>query len=375
MIVKTLSTNKPSPRKLSRTLLPALAVALCAALIGAAAASAAVPRTFFGISAVRPSPNDYSGMASRVGAGSVRIEIGWPSVQASKHAAFNWNGIDQRFRRAAAFGLRPLPIVFGTPSFIDHDPDHVTAPVHGKAERKQWQNFVRAAAQRYGPGGEFWRQSPALDSRLAPKNWLVWNEQNARAYWYPKASPKQYARLLRVSRKAFDDVDPDILITTGGMFGYPENKHSMKAKKFLKRLYRQRGAKAAIDAVSIHPYAGNIKAVKKQVKDARFVMNQAGDHRAKLLIGEIGWASGGHPKNYFLIKNKKIQKRLLQKSYKLLLHKRKRWGIVGAYWFTYRDSKDDPVCNWCPKAGLLNKHGKFKPAGHAYKRLVAKKTG
>jgi hypothetical protein len=164
-------------------------------------------------------------------------------------------------------------------------------------------------------------------------------------------------------------------MTVGGMFGYPENKHSISARGFLRDLYRTKGAKNLIDAVSLHPYGGKIGEVSKQVAGARRVMDQAGDRKAKIIIGEVGWASGGEPKSYFLIKNKKGQDRLLKEAYKLFLKRRKAWGITAAYWFTYRDYGGHEVCNWCPKAGLLSKKGKFKPAGETYRALVRKNTG
>ncbi len=188
-------------------------------------------------------------------------------------------------------------------------------------------------------------------------------------------NPKQYAKLLRATRTAFDTVDKSVKITTGGMYGFPGNRHSMYAKPFLKKVYAQKGAKHVIDGVPLHPYGAKVSAVRKQISDAHKVMLKAHDRKAKIVIGEIGWASGGKPKSYFLIKNKSGQKRLLQQSFRMLLNKRKKWNITSAYWFTYQDDGGDPVCNWCPKAGLLDKHGNFKPAGKAYKHLAMKSTG
>ncbi len=117
---------------------------------------------------------------------------------------------------------------------------------------------------------------------------------------------------MRATRTAFDTVDKSLKITTGGMFGFPQNRHSMDAKPFLKKVYAKKGAKHAIDGVSLHPYGSKVSAVRDQISDAHKVMLKAHDRKAKIVIGEIGWASGGKPKNYFLIKNKNGQKRLLQ---------------------------------------------------------------
>lgn len=363
-------SDNPSPRLRARafgaTLLAAVAV-LCALQ---AAVAEAVPRSFFGVSAVRPNAADYHRMGD-MGVGSVRIEIAWGQVQPKRNADFNWNVVDQRFRRAATFGVRPQPILFGSPPYISGgEYGHVVAPVKRKAHRKAWQRFVTATAERYGPDGAFWRQSPGLNSKLAPGNWIIWNEQNARNFWHPKANPREYATLLRISRSALDEVNPEISITTGGMFGYPKKKKvSLPAKKFLKQLYRQKRMKKVIDAVSLHPYATALGGVKKQVKDARKILKRS-DRTAGIVIGEIGWASGGKPKNNFLIKSKSKQRTLLKRAYGLFLKKRKNWNIRNVFWFTFRDNHEAEVCVWCPKAGLLNHKGKLKPAGKAYRGLI-----
>lgn len=362
--------------------LPLLAVALIATLLcslaAAAPSQAAVPSTFFSLSTVRPVPADYARI-SQIGAGAVRVEIGWPSVQPAKGADLNWRETDKRFRQAATFGLAPQPVIFGAPGFVTGDDNHVRGPVQTASERRQWKRFAAAALARYGPGGEFWVSS-ALDQGLAPKNWIIWNEQNARAFWHPKAAPGEYATLLEITREAFDTVDPTVKMTIGGMYGYPIHPKALGAKKFLNKLYKRNGTKQLIDGVSVHPYAGQVSGVKKQVKMLRRVMNKAGDRSASLYIGETGWASSGRDTGAFnfLIKSKKGQARLLKKSYNFFLNKREKWRIRGVSWFTWRDFGNDgghEVCGWCPKAGLLNQRNKVKPAGEVFASLVAKKTG
>lgn len=351
---------------------------LLVSLVATAPARADVPRTFFSLSTVRPVPGDFARIA-QVGAGTVRVEIGWPSVQSSKGAAFDWRETDKRFRQAATFGLAPQPVIFGAPGFVTGDDEHVRGPVKTVSERRRWKRFAAAAMARYGPNGEFWVNS-ALDQSLAPRNWIVWNEQNARAFWHPKASPAGYATLLEITREAFDSVDPSTKMTIGGMYGYPIHPKAMGAKKFLNKLYKRKGTKKLIDGVSVHPYAGKLRGVKKQVKMLRRVMNKRGDRRASLYIGETGWASSGRETGAFnfLIKSKKGQARLLKKSYKFFLNKRVKWRIRGVSWFTWRDYGNDgghEVCGWCPKAGLLNQRNQVKPAGEAFASLVARKTG
>lgn len=366
--------QKPTTPTARRRALIGAALAAVSLFALASTAQASVPRSFFGLSAVRPTAPDFTRMGD-IGAGSYRVEIPWPAVQSIKNGPFTWAAIDARIHSAAANGLKPQPIIFGTPGFISGDSNHVRGPIKSKVQRLQWQLFTQAAVARYGPGGLFWIENPSLSPALAPDDWILWNEQNAPAFWHPKPKPAEYATLLRITREAVDLINPSIDLTVGGMFGAPHNSKGMTAKKFLKQLYKQRGAKALIDGVSAHPYDANLGGVRGQIKDLRRVMDRAGDRKAHLYIGEIGWASGG-PKRSPLVKSKAGQARLLKQAYKLFLSRRKQWNIAAVYWFTWQDyAEGGPECAWCPKAGLLNKKAKKKPAGKAFEKLIDKKVG
>jgi hypothetical protein len=338
------------------------------ALGGPAASEAAVPAEFFGMTAVEPTEADFAGMGA-AGVGSYRVTVSWRGAQAEAGGSFDWASSDRNFRAVASNGLLPIPMLFGAPAFVTPDPSRIVPPVRNGTDRRAWREFVAAAVARYRPGGEFWVGNPDLDPGLAPEDWLIWNEQNARTFWRPKASPREYARLLRDSRMAIKGQDPDASLVVGGMYGYPRHPRSMSMPKFLKRLYSRRGMKRAIDGVSLHPYAGNLREVKKQLKLGRRTLRRAGDGRAEIWVGEIGWASGGDRRSA-LVKTKRRQARLLKRSYELLLAKRRRWNIRAAFWFTWRDYSSDSICKWCPKAGLLSRGSKPKPAHRKFTRLA-----
>ncbi len=369
----------PAPSlPIRRALALFLASVTALALFGAddAAAKKKVPKApsdFFGVSAVRPTADDFAGMA-KLGAGTYRVEFGWPSIQARQDGPFNFTQTDQRVAEAAANGMKIVPIVFGTPGFLTGDGARIYAPTGDNTQRSEWQDFVEAVVTRYRDGGTFWQANPQLDARLAPDDLILWNEQNAAPFWWPKANPKQYGALLRITREAIDRVDKKLKIVTGGMFGFPKDKkNSINAKPYLKKLYKQRQAKKIIDGVSVHPYDGKLKGVEKQVKQARQVMNKAKDKKAKIIIGEFGWSSGGPRKNAF-VKSKKGQAKLLKQAHNFFLKKRKSWKIESLYWFSYNDHAGDGFCLWCPKAGLVAKNGTLKPSGRAYKKLVKQKS-
>jgi hypothetical protein len=260
-------------------------------------------------------------------------------------------------------------MLFGTPDFIKSKPGRIKPPVRSKADRRAWRAFVRAAAARYGPGGQFWIAHPDVPNR-APRDFLIWNEQNAPTFWRPKPDVGEYATLLRLAAAGAGEGNPAVRTIVGGMYGYPHAKSGIPAAKFVRRLYRQKNVRGAIDGIALHPYAGGIKGVRKQITRVRKVARRAGA-RPRLVIAEIGWASGGNGSRQ-LTKTRKGQARMLKESYRLLLKKRQAWRIDSVFWYVWKDQASNPNCRWCPKAGLVNQKGKDKPSWRAYKRLIAR---
>lgn len=344
-----------------------LLICLIGALL-APPARAAAPSEFFGVSAVRPTEVDFR-LMPQYGVGAYRLGLGWRGIQPNRREKYSWGGADQQVRWASESGLQVYPYLVGTPKFVQKRGTKSIPPVRRKLHREKWEAFVAATVARYGPGGDFWRENPDLVPRPA-RDYVIWNEQNAQTFWKPAANPREYARLVRLSRSGIDSVDPDVRLVTGGIYGYPQNSKSMFAVPFLRKLYQKRGMVKAIDGISIHPYAPKLAGVKKQVRDMRRVALRAGDRKVDLWIGEVGWASGG--RKHELTKNPAKQAKLLESSYRFFLAKRKAWRIRSVMWFVWRDYTGDEICSWCPEAGLLDADHTAKPSGKAYRGLASK---
>ena len=56
-------------------------------------------------------------------------------------------------------------------------PNRCDLPVKTSWQRWAWQKFLREAARRYGPEGEFWEDHTKLDY-LPITHWEIWNEEN-----------------------------------------------------------------------------------------------------------------------------------------------------------------------------------------------------
>ena len=347
--------DKTVPRLLGAVVALVLAVPLVAPT-----SAGAVPREFFGVSAVAPSSDDFARMgAARVG--TYRLLLHWPSVQQSRHAPYDWSAPDHEIANAARHGIRPLVFVSSSPKFAGATPQ--TAPLGSGDARNEWKRFLAAAVSRYGPGGEFWQQNPTIPRRPV-RVWQVWNEQNA-GHFFAAPSPRRYAKLLRLSSKAIRRADPRADVLLGGMFGYPNGNGSIYMRDYLKRLYRVRGIRSKFDGVALHPYAATPDQLRYQVVRARRIMNRNRDKDTPIWITEIGWSTDG-PSGWPLVTNKDGQAQRLRQTFKLLARKRHRWGIKRVVWFAWRDFEQD-VCRWCGGAGLVALNGNPKPSLGAFK--------
>jgi hypothetical protein len=303
----------------------------------------------------------------RAGVGTYRFPVTWPSVQAGPDAPFDWTAPDREFAGAARNGLRPLPVLYGSPRFAAGKPE--APPLGSRRARQGWISFVEAAVRRYGPGGEFWELDPTLPP-MPPRAWQVWNEQNAVHYWRPRPRPGKYASLLRMSSAAIRRADPSADVLLGGMFGFPNGRRSIYLKDYLKRLYRVRSIRDEFDGVAVHPYGGTLRMMRYQVKAARKIMDHNGDAKVPIWVTEIGWATAG-PQNFRIVTTRKGQAKLLKRAFEILLGARGRWKVRGVVWFAWRDFEHD-VCAWCGAAGLLRLNGRPKPALSRFKGFTSR---
>jgi hypothetical protein len=176
----------------------------------------------------------------------------------------------------------------------------------------------------------------------------------------------RYATLVRAAHRALRGADPRANVILAGMSGrgHPSDR------KFLNRFYRQHQIRRSFDAVAVNPYAPQVPQVGHKIKRIRRVMGRHGDGAAALWVTELGWGSH-HPDRFGLNKGPRGQKRMLTKSFKLIVHHRTGWHIGRLIWFDFRDpSGNAGGCSFCTSAGLLRHNGKPKPAWRAFRRFT-----
>ena len=95
---------------------------------------------------------DVKGMAAK-GVHTNRFELGWKSV-APAPGQFDWATSDRFIGALASRGIRAVPFVWGSPRWVADNPGR--PPIDSAAHKHAWESFLKAAVDRYGPGGSYW---------------------------------------------------------------------------------------------------------------------------------------------------------------------------------------------------------------------------
>jgi len=348
------SSKQPMARKIS-------IVALVAFLGLVAPAAAYLPHGFIGISPQNPaSAADYQ-LMGKAGIESVRLPFFWPVIEPNGPSPLEaeWDGYDHTVALAAEAGMRVFPIVYGSPNWVAGSEKRL--PVSNPWQRWAWASFLRAITQRYGVDGTFWRENPELPE-LPFHLWEVWNEENLVTF-ADDPDPVEYAKLLRISGRILHRADPRAQVIVGGLFGQPlQVPPNVASGNFIARIYRAGRVKPAFDGIALHPYVGAPAAMGRQLENLRRVMRRYGDGRTPLYVTELGWGSDPGPTRWQ--RGLTGQAEALSESFEMLSANRLRWGVRGAWWFTWTD--EGGTCIFCTSAGLLTTSRKAKPAWYRF---------
>jgi Glycosyl hydrolase catalytic core len=338
----------------------AIFAALVAMAILAPPAVAKAPAGFFGV--VPQAPPTEAGFARMQGTvETLRMPIDWFEVEPAK-GEYDFTAVDGEIGAAARRGVRVLPFVYGTPSWVS--PEQARAPLAPKA-LAAWRGFLRVLVARYGAHGSFWI---ANVHREPIRRWQIWNEPNFRLFWAPKIEPAAYAKLLRASATTIRAADPGAKIVLAGIAPVGSG---MKTWVFMRRLLRVPGVRRDFDFAALHPYSANIPELDYQMEKVRSAMVAGRAGRKPLIVTEFGVASHGDYPSAF-VRGEAGEASFLRSAYGRLLRMRNRWRIAGAYWFTWQDEPSaDPHCAFCQGAGLFDVTGTPKAAWSSYRRVVA----
>jgi polysaccharide biosynthesis protein PslG len=309
---------------------------------------------FYGVISAEPQPDGaLLARIGRGGVGTLRINLAWGAVQSGPREAYDWSHYDLVIGGAAINGIRVLATVYGSAGWAEPSAEY---PPLGSAEPR-FDAFVRAAVERYGTGGSFWREHPDLPE-MPITDWQLWNEPNFELFWKPSPDPGRYLELLRGFNSAVKETDPGARILLGGLFPTPAD--GIALEPFLTALY-EGGGRRLFDAVAIHPYARTPRDALDKVEQARNIMRRFGDAAKPIWITEVGWASRGTPPG--LVVGQAGQADYVRQTFELAAADRDRLGIAGVVWYSLSDT---PGPLWVGHCGLFTVGGAPKPAWDAF---------
>jgi polysaccharide biosynthesis protein PslG len=356
---------KPAP-------LFALVATALAVLVLAAPADARVPKGFVGITAedVFAGDDNYrtanlSAMAA-IGIQAIRQTFDWSTIE-HRRGHYNFSYHDAYVAKAAAHGIRILPVLFNPPRFY--------RPTRGRAagaprKMKTFARFAKAVVRRYGRRGSLWRK------RRGPKNpitaYQIWNEPNLSVYSCnrrPKA--RRYVAMLRTVGRAIKRVDRRAQVVSAGI---PPSKlkSAVPIERYIAQMYRA-GARRYFDSLALNSYAKDGGQLRGILRSIRRLMNRHGDRRGRIYVTEFGWGDAG-PKHRFIV-GAEGQARRITQAFRVIKKQRRRLRLSGIVYYSWRDAPAYPpryVDLWGLHTGLLDINGGFKPAFHAFKNGVGR---
>jgi hypothetical protein len=364
------------------------AVALLLVASAPAAAARKVPRGFFGVNTSGnielASASVQRHMWNKLalgGAESARILFSWDFAEPVP-GEFRWSRNDSIIEYAAEHGMKVLPVVEYAPAWARQYPDQFASPPKSPTP---YTKFLRAAIERYGPHGDFWKLHPGLPYKPV-REWQIWNEPEIVFHWYREPftgrwrprDARRYVDLLRAADKTVHATDPGAKVVLAAL--------SIDSWRSLDKLYRWGKLKKNFDVAALQAFAGDPDFIPTLLHRFRDVLDHHGREDVRLYATEMTWpaakgkAHPGYTTGYmsgFLTDRQGAAERL-SKAYSILAKKklRKAVKLKGAYWFIGSSSYKSG--NEFEYSGLLKLSGEKLspvPAYFAYKKAARAAEG
>lgn len=267
---------------------------------------------------------------------SVRISIGWPTIESSA-GVYSWEATDAAVDAITSHGLTCV-FIFAYGNTL-YSASWNTPPLSGTAW-DAWEAFVQEAVTRYKDKRVFYE---------------VWNEPYSATFWQPTPNPEDAGSFVAKTCRVIRGIKKDAYIITGG--GFPINswwKSQLTVEghseayllDYIKR-YIGSGGAADADAVSLHPYT-MVHPPEYARQDLEVLRGIIGK---PLIVTEMGASEGrlkkgkrnGTPPAWFDEWYNPVD---IARYFTRYMCWANSVGIPASYWFHYSDFYVDPLLDY-----------------------------
>ena len=303
-------------------------------------------------------------LLAEAGADSVRIDVGWSSLESDGKGKINeWYAgrVDTFMAHARARGMKVIVAFIDSPCWASSAPESAKAGCSG-----QW----------WDRGVQVWAPTNPKDyadaAAYAAKRWRadlaaleIWNEPNDNAYFRSSDVVRDYAAIVKASYAPIKAVAPEVPVVAGAV--------ANSDRGFLERLYAA-GIAGNYDGLSIHPYnewrdpddpwQPQFKAYSflSGVKWVRELMVANGDADKGLWLTEFGFSTCGTGDKVCVSADQQAQ--YVKDSFRIAAG----WSYVrAAIIYNLRNIGDSPNSR-LEQYGLVRRDWTKKPAYEALKQ-------
>lgn len=276
-----------------------------------------------------------------------RCDFWWHRIE-QKPGEFVWKDYDVAVDTYAKAGVHVLPILCYDAAW--HPGQSPNTPEY----REEYGRFVYETVKHF---------------RGRISAYEIWNEPNGAQYWRPKPDAGVYAELLKVVYREAKRADPTITVVGGAVAGmdWPFIEGMLKA-----------GAASAMDAISVHPYQGNLGSTGPEaghlaadLRRLKDLLKQYGATKARIWITEMGnrsvpdpYAGPGKPQPGGRVTEQQ-QANYLVRSYAIALSE----GVERVFWFNLQDWPNE---TW---GTISEQDWRRKPSWYAYRAMAGMLEG
>ncbi|HET9516519.1 MAG TPA: cellulase family glycosylhydrolase [Actinoplanes sp.] len=213
-----------------------------------------------------------------LGVGWLRVDAAWSEIEAVR-GDYDFSRLDRVVGAARRRGLSVLLILGSTAAWARPDDAEWNHGPTDETARAGFIAFAEQAARRY---------------RGQVDAYEIWNEPNLPGSWSPRPDPAAYLTLLRAAYRAIHDIDPAVVVVSGGTGG---GRTGVDSLSWYEDLY-EGGLRWVTDAIGVHPYPDAPVVASGELATAeriRAVMDANGDAAKPLWGTETGAPTGGRP--------------------------------------------------------------------------------